>query len=39
VSQAGGDLILTYLAVPEPSTLALAGVGLAASAWLLRRRR
>jgi autotransporter-associated beta strand protein len=39
VSQTGGDLVLTYLAVPEPSTLALAGVGLAASAWLLRRRR
>jgi autotransporter-associated beta strand protein len=34
-----GDLVLEYVVVPEPGTLALAGLGLAGAAWAARRRR
>ena len=38
--QDGSDVYLTYaVAVPEPSTLILAGLGLAAAAIIRRRRR
>jgi hypothetical protein len=33
------DVYLVYSAIPEPGTLALAGIGLAAAAWGCRRRR
>jgi autotransporter-associated beta strand protein len=32
------DVYLVYSSIPEPSTLALAGIGLAAAAWAARRR-
>ena len=35
----GGEIRGQITLVPEPSTLALTGMGLAASAWFLRRRR
>jgi hypothetical protein len=35
----GGDLVLEYVVVPEPGSLALAGIGLAAAAYAHRRRR
>jgi len=28
-----------YAAIPEPGTLVLAGIGLAAAGWHLRRRK
>jgi autotransporter-associated beta strand protein len=34
----GGDLVLEYVIVPEPGTLALTAIGLAAAAWGYRRR-
>jgi autotransporter-associated beta strand protein len=34
----GGDLVLEYVIVPEPGTLVLAGLGIAAVAWAARRR-
>jgi autotransporter-associated beta strand protein len=33
------DVYLVYSSIPEPSSLALAGIGLAAAAWTARRRR
>ena len=39
---AGGnatELYIVYTAVPEPGGLALAGIGLAVTGWLARRRR
>ena len=38
VSQQGSDVVLTYSAVPEPSSLVLTGLGMAAAAVLRRRR-
>ena len=38
LSQSGQDVMLVFTAVPEPSTLALAAVGIAGAAWLRRRR-
>ncbi|MDX6765217.1 MAG: autotransporter-associated beta strand repeat-containing protein [Candidatus Methylacidiphilales bacterium] len=37
VAQSGNDLVLSYTAIPEPSTYALLGIGLAAL-MVLRRR-
>lgn len=34
-----GDVLITYVAVPEPGFLALAGCGLGLLAWRLTRRR
>lgn len=42
VSGTGGssnELYVVYAAIPEPSTLALAGIGLAAAGWVASRRR
>ncbi|MFM9024420.1 MAG: beta strand repeat-containing protein, partial [Planctomycetaceae bacterium] len=45
VAQCGGSfgtvnqLYIVYAAAPEPSTLMLAGLGLAAAGWATRRRR
>jgi fibronectin-binding autotransporter adhesin len=33
------ELYIVYAAIPEPGTLVLAGIGLAAAGWHLRRRR
>jgi autotransporter-associated beta strand protein len=33
------DVYLVYSSIPEPSSLALAGIGMAAAAWAARRRR
>ena len=38
VSQVGSDVVLTYSAVPEPSTLVLVGLGVAAAVVIRRRR-
>jgi autotransporter-associated beta strand protein len=41
-SVAGGnsdELYIVYAAIPEPGTLVLAGIGLAAAGWHLRRRK
>jgi autotransporter-associated beta strand protein len=38
VSTSGNNLILSYTAVPEPSTYAMVALGLG-SLWLLRRKR
>ncbi|MEM9281257.1 MAG: autotransporter-associated beta strand repeat-containing protein [Verrucomicrobiota bacterium] len=35
----GNDIVLNYTAIPEPSTYALMGLGLAAFGWFMRRRR
>jgi len=33
------ELYIVYAAIPEPGTLVLAGIGLAAAGWHLRRRK
>ena len=38
LAQQGSDVVLTYAAVPEPSTLVLAGLGIAAAIAIRRRR-
>jgi autotransporter-associated beta strand protein len=37
--QSGNDVVVSYVAVPEPGGFALAGLGLAAAAFAYRRRR
>ncbi len=38
VTQQGSDVLLRYtVVIPEPSSLALAGLGIAAAAWAARR--
>ncbi|MEX1075776.1 MAG: PEP-CTERM sorting domain-containing protein, partial [Pirellulales bacterium] len=37
-ANSGNDLVLNFVVVPEPGTLALVGIGIAA-AWAIRRRR
>ena len=39
LTQSGQDVVLTFTAVPEPSTLMLLGMGGACAAFMLRRRR
>lgn len=38
-SHSGQDVLLNIVAVPEPSTLALVGIGAALAAWVARGRR
>lgn len=38
LSQQGSDVVLTFAAVPEPSTLVLTGLGVAAAVVIRRRR-
>ena len=38
VAQSGGDLVLIYAAVPEPGTLALAGIGIGVAGWAASSR-
>lgn len=38
-SLAGQDVMLNFVAVPEPSTIALALAGLACGGWMMRPRR
>jgi hypothetical protein len=37
--QQGSDVVVQYVIIPEPGALALAGIGIAAAAWSLGRRR
>ncbi|MFM9059025.1 MAG: autotransporter-associated beta strand repeat-containing protein, partial [Planctomycetaceae bacterium] len=39
VGGTANELYVVYAAIPEPATLTLAGIGLAAAAWAGRRRR
>jgi autotransporter-associated beta strand protein len=39
LEQVGSDVYVTFQAVPEPSSLILAGLGAAIVAWAARRRR
>lgn len=40
LQQSGNDIVVAYtIMVPEPQSLALAGIGCAAAGWVLRRRR
>ncbi len=39
IGQSDTDLYIVYAAVPEPGTLALAGIGFPAAGLLVRRRR
>ena len=38
VAQQGSDVMVQYVVVPEPGSLALVGIGIAAAAWAARRR-
>jgi hypothetical protein len=39
VQRDGGDIYVEYVIVPEPTTLVVAGIGIALAGWSLRRRR
>ncbi|MGB0154731.1 MAG: autotransporter-associated beta strand repeat-containing protein [Verrucomicrobiales bacterium] len=39
IGASGNSIILTFNAVPEPSTFALTGLGLSAFGWVARKRR
>jgi fibronectin-binding autotransporter adhesin len=39
VNNVGGDIVLSYVAVPEPPAVLLGGLGVAAAGWAVRRRR
>ncbi|NRB73670.1 MAG: autotransporter-associated beta strand repeat-containing protein, partial [Verrucomicrobiales bacterium] len=39
IGASGNDIVLTFNAVPEPSTFTLLGLGLAAFSWGARKRR
>ena len=39
LKQDGNNIALSFTAIPEPSTYALMGLGLAAFGWVTRRRR
>lgn len=39
LSQDGSNLVLSYVAVPEPAAIALAGIGVTAAAFSASRRR
>lgn len=39
IGASGDSIVLTFNAVPEPSTFALTGLGLSAFGWVARKRR